>query len=137
MRLLFNFPGQVPIPAESAVTIVNAGGNERMSKFFAHARIEQPITTEIVSTIEIHRASDHHYGTKVTLTIPPIANYAGAVTSLDLTLGKPLRGKRAGLFTLRCPTGKTLTRGSAMFLDGSRHEFSAISPCVATIPKGP
>jgi hypothetical protein len=134
MRVLVAFPGQEPIPAESALTIINGGGNERVSKFFAFAYITQPITTQIVSTIRVHRIPDDHYGTKVTFEVPPIANHAGAITSLDFTLGRPLRGERSGLFTLRCPTAKTLTRGSAQFRDGTRLDFSTVSPCVPTDP---
>jgi hypothetical protein len=125
------FAEQNPIPATSKLLVLNGGTSGGKTTLFVHAYLTQPITTAIVTTVKISKEKKGRFGTKSVATIPPIANYAGSVTSFELTVNKGLKvkGKPFSILSAKCPDGHLNAHGQAIFHDGTKAEAEVTRPC--------
>jgi hypothetical protein len=125
------FAEQNPIPATSKLLVLNGGTSGGKTTLFIHAYLTQPITTAIVTTVKISKKKNGRFGTRSVATIPPIANYAGSVTSFELTVNKGLKvnGKPFSILSAKCPDGHLNAHGEAIFKDGTKAEAEVTRPC--------
>jgi hypothetical protein len=125
------FPEQAPIPAHSKLLVFNGGQKGGTTTLYIHAYLTQPITTAIVTTLKITKEHKGRYGTHTVAKIPPIANYAGAVTSFNLKIGKTYtyKGKKMSILSAKCPDGKLEAHATAKFHNGSTVSAEFIRPC--------
>jgi hypothetical protein len=126
------FPEQPPVPAMSKLLVINGGTSGGKTTLYVHAYLTQPITTAIMTTVKVSRIHNRRFGTKLVATVPPIANYAGSITSFNLTINKnlKLRGKPFSMLDAKCPDGHLNAHGLAIFQDGTKAEAEVTRRCI-------
>jgi len=125
------FPEQPPIVADAPAVAFNRGTSGGKTTLYVYAYLTQPITTAIVTTVKISKIHNGRFGTKAVATIPPIANYAGSITSFELTLNKglKLKGKPFSFLSAKCPDGHLNAHSLAIFKDSTKAEAEVTRPC--------
>lgn len=123
MRAEVRFPDQPPVPLSSKATIVKGQPTGRRQKLYLHTEFSAPVTSAIVTTVEIKPIRDGVYGLEAVATLPKIAGGAGSVTHLGLRF-------RKGVFTATCPRRDRLQiRQQAFFADGTRLQGAVFRVC--------
>ncbi|MGN6254358.1 MAG: hypothetical protein ACTHO8_05180 [Solirubrobacterales bacterium] len=129
------FPEQKPIPVSSKLLVFNGGEKGGTTTFYIHAYITVPTPAAIVTTVKIKKIHNGRFGIKSVASIPKIAGGSGSVTSFSLTIDKKFtyKGRKVSVLTAKCPDGKLLARGDAVFSDGTSAEGEVLRTCT---PKG-
>ena len=124
------FPEQTPFSSTGPMTLFNGGVQGRTTSVLLHAYVNVPAPTAIVTKAKITRIHNGRFGLRVEVRIPKIAGGAGSVTDFDLKVGRKFthKGRKKSFLVASCPTGTWITRGNALFSDGTRlgitHPFS-------------
>ncbi|HEV2791292.1 MAG TPA: hypothetical protein VGV69_08360 [Solirubrobacterales bacterium] len=109
-----------PVPASSPLTIFNGPRLEGMPTAILHARTTVPGTQTyaIVVPIEKRRGGFRY---RARLDLPPIAAGLGAITHLDVEIGRRYRagGKARSYVSARCSDNILQTHGRFSFEDGT------------------
>lgn len=118
IEALLALPGAT-VPASSALTIFNGPRLGDLPTAVLHARLEAAGMTEtyaILVPIE-KRRGDFRY--RARLDIPPIAGGAGAITHVDVKIGRRYRagGKQRSYASARCSDNILQTHGRFTFED--------------------
>jgi hypothetical protein len=121
------FAESKPIQLHSKLLIFNGGVKGGTTTLLIHAYLSSPVTAAIVTNVKVSKVHNGRYGLKSVATIPKIANYAGSVTDFNLVINKP------GYLLAKCPDGKILAQGEAVFKDGTKAKGEVVRPCT---PKG-
>ncbi len=121
------FPDQPPVNANSKILAINGGFRGGVTTLYIHAYITVPVPAAIVSTVKVTKIHKGRYGLLSVTTIPKIAGGAGSVTHFDLKID------RHHVLSAKCPDGKLVARGSALFSDGTKASAGVVRPCT---PKG-
>jgi hypothetical protein len=113
------FAEQPPIDVNSELLVFNGGTKGGKTTLYVHAFFNAPITGAIVTTVKISKVRKGRYGTLAVSSIPKIANGSGSVKSFKLTIDKKFtyKGKKRSVLNARCPDGKVVARGEALFYD--------------------
>lgn len=108
----------VPIPASSLVTLFNGPPQEGHPTVIFHARTTVPAVQNIVITIPIERRRGE-FRYRATVDVPPIAAGRGALTHVDIDIGRRYRfgGKKRSYVSARCRDGILSTHGRFTFAD--------------------
>ncbi len=118
------------VPAGSALTIFNAPPVEGNHAVVLHARITAPApqTFAIVVPIE-RRPGPFRY--RATLALPPIAAGLGAVTHVDVKVGRrfSVEGEKRSYVSAHCSDGILHTHGRFTFADGTIIDGSVEKGC--------
>jgi hypothetical protein len=117
------FPEQPDVAAKSKIIAFNGGFSGGVTTLYIHAYITVPVPSAIVSTVKIKKIHKGPYGLLSVTTIPKIAGGSGSVTHFNLTIS------RHGVLTARCPNGKLVARGTALFSDGTKASAGVVRPC--------
>lgn len=114
-----NFPEQTPFSLKSDLLVLNGGTKGKKTTLFIHAYLSSPVTAAIVTTVKTKRIKKGRYGILAVSSIPRIAGGAGAVTDFNLKIDKKFvyKGKKRSVLGGRCPDGKLVARGEALFYD--------------------
>ena len=120
-----------PIPVKSDLLLFNGGLKGGVTTLFIHAYITVPVPAAVVTTVKVKKIKKGRYGLLSTASIPRIAGGAGSVRSFNLNVGKQYRykGKKVSMLTLKCPDGKILARGEAVFEDGTKAKAGVVRTC--------
>jgi hypothetical protein len=121
-----------PLTGGSPVTIFNGPilAGKRTVLFHAHAPAPIGQTFAILIPIE-RRRGDFRY--RATLDLPPIAEGLGAITHIDVKIGRRFSagGKRRSYVSARCSDSVLRTHGRFTFSDGTIIDGSVEVPCTA------
>lgn len=109
------------VPASSALTIFNGPRLGDLPSAVLHARLEAAGMSEtyaIVVPIEKRRGNFRY---RARLDVPPIAGGAGAITHVDVKIGRRYRagGKQRSYASARCSDNILQTHGRFSFEDGT------------------
>lgn len=129
------FPEQAPFRSTGPITLFNGGVEGGTTTVFLHAYVDVPAPTAIVVKATITRIHRGRFGLRIAAQIPKIAGGAGSATMFDLEVGRRFtyKGERKSFLVAGCPTGSWLTKGKAVFSDGTR--LSILHPFTCT-PQG-
>lgn len=114
--LIAGIAGGAPIPAASLLTLFNGPPQEGRPTVILHARTTVPGVQNFVVTIPIkRRRGDFRY--RATVDVPPIAAGRGAITHVDVDVGRRYRfgGKKRSYVSARCSDGILNTHGRFTF----------------------
>ena len=109
-----------PIPASSPLTLFNGPRQEGVPTVVLHAQTTVPGTQTYAIVVPIEkRRGEFRY--RATLDVPPIAAGFGAITHVDVKVGRRFSagGKRRSYTAARCSDGVLRTHGSFTFEDGT------------------
>lgn len=116
------FPEQAPFRSTGPIVLFNGGVKGRTTTVFLHAYVEVPAPTAIVVKATITRVDRGRFGLHIAAKIPRIAGGSGSPTMFDLRVGRRFiyKGEQRSFLVAGCPTGTWLTKGKAVFGDGTR-----------------
>lgn len=123
-------PGQASVENDSALTIFNGlrqGGNPTV---IAHASTTFPSFETYVVVVPIERRSGP-YSYRLDFEVPAIAGGYGALTHIDLKIGKRyrFRGAERSYVSARCSDGILETHGRFTFVNGMVFAGPVEKPC--------
>lgn len=121
-----------PVMASSPLTIFNGPAVEGRPSVVVHARTTVPATQTfaIVVPIELRRGEFRY---RATLDVPPIAAGLGAITHIDVKIGRRFSagGRRRSYVSAHCSDGVLRTHGRFTFSDGTIIDGSVEKFCLA------
>jgi hypothetical protein len=119
-----------PVAASSPLTVFNGPRLEGRPTAILHARTTVPATQTyaIVIPIEERRGAFRY---RIHLDVPPIAGGRGAITHIDVAIGRRYRagGKRRSYVSARCSDHVLQTHGRFTFEDGTIIDGSVEKYC--------
>jgi len=122
--------GMGPIPASSAITLFNGPRQDGKPTVILHARTTSPMVQNFVLTIPItRRVGEFRY--RAVVDVPPIADGRGALTHLDVDIGRRYRygGSARSYTSARCSDHVLRTHGRFTFVDGTIIDGSVDKGC--------
>lgn len=129
------FPEQAPFSASGPVVLFNGGVHGPTTLVLAHAYVDVPAPTAVVTRATVTRIHRGRFGLHVAAQIPRIAGGAGSVTKVELKVGRRFtyKGQKASFLVASCPTGSWVTRGNVLFDDKTELGLTHVFPCT---PRG-
>jgi hypothetical protein len=121
-----------PIAASSPLTLFNGPRLEGSPTVVLHAQTTVPGTQTYAIVVPIKRRSGE-FRYRATLNVPPIAAGFGAITHVDVKIGRRFfaGGKRRSYVAAHCSDGILRTHGSFTFEDGDVIDGSVEKGCRA------
>ncbi len=122
--------GMGPVPASSALTLFNGPREAGKPTVIFHARTTSPMVQSFVLTIPIERRPGE-FRYRVVVNVPPIAGGRGALTHLDVDVGRRYRyrGAKRSYTSARCSDNVLRTHGRFTFVDGTIIDGSVEKGC--------
>jgi hypothetical protein len=119
------------VTARSPLTLFNGPSQAGNPTVVVHAQVTVPATQTFAIVVPIERRRGpfrYHAG----LTLPPIAGGLGAITHLDVKIGRRFRagGQRRSYVSAHCSDGVLQTHGRFTFADGTVIDGSVEKPCL-------
>ncbi len=129
IEALIDLPGGTAA-AKSPLTLFNGPRREGDPTVILHARIDVPATQTFAIVIPIERRPGA-FRYRATLALPPIAAGLGAVTHVDVKIGRrfSVSGQRRSYIAAHCSDGILHTHGRFSFADGTIVDGSVEKPC--------
>lgn len=124
--------GQAPLRVRSPLTLFNGPRQEGKPTVIFHAQTTVPVLQTFAVVIPIERRHGY-YAYRATTDVPPIAGGRGALTRVEVDIGKRFRyrGAERSYVSARCSDGVLETRGRFTFADGTIIDGSVEKPCRA------
>jgi hypothetical protein len=121
-----------PVPASSPLTIFNGPPQEGNPTVVLHARTTVPATQTFAIVVPIERRPGA-FRYRATLALPPIAAGLGAITHVDVKVGRrfSVAGQRRSYVSAHCSDGILRTHGRFTFADGTIVDGSVEKACTA------
>jgi hypothetical protein len=118
------------VAASSPLTIFNGPPQEGNPTVILHARTTVPATQTFAIVVPIERRPGA-FRYRATLTLPPIAAGLGAVTHVDVKVGRrfDIGGQRRSYVSAHCSDGILRTHGRFTFADGTIVDGSVEKAC--------
>lgn len=118
------------VPASSPLTIFNGPPQEGNPTVVLHARTTVPATQTFAIVVPIERRPGE-FRYRATLALPPIAAGLGAITHIDVKVGRRFGagGERRSYVSARCSDGILRTHGRFSFADGTIVDGSLEKAC--------
>ncbi|MGA8745007.1 MAG: hypothetical protein WB507_03985 [Solirubrobacterales bacterium] len=125
-------PGQGPVIAGSPLTLFNGVRQNGDPTVVLHAQITAPVTQTFAVVVPIEKLSGS-YGYRATIDVPPIAGGYGALTYIDVKVGRSYRanGQKLNYISARCSRGLFEARGKFTASGGSHLALPFYKPCRA------
>jgi hypothetical protein len=119
IRALIDLPSGA-VPVGSPLTIFNGPPQEGNPTVVLHAQITVPATQTLAIVVPIERRRGE-FRYRATLDLPPIAGGLGAITHVDVDVGRrfSVEGQRRSYVSARCSDGILRTHGRFSFADGT------------------
>jgi hypothetical protein len=121
-----------PVPASSPLTIFNGPPEDGHPTVVLHAQTTVPATQTFAIVVPIERRRGE-FRYRATLTVPPIAAGLGAITEIDIKIGRRFSagGQRRSYISAHCSDGILRTHGRFTFaggtiIDGSVEKFCSV-----------
>jgi hypothetical protein len=129
VEALIGFAG-VDLPARSPLTIFNGPPRNGNPTVVLHARTTVPATQTFAIVVPIERRPGP-FRYRATLALPPIAAGLGAITRVDVKIGRrfSVGGKRRSYVSAHCSDGVLRTHGRFTFADGTIVDGSVEKAC--------
>lgn len=126
-------PGQAPVLATSPLTLFNGVPQNGNPTVVMHARMTLPATQTFAVVVPVERLSGGAYSYRATIDLPAIAGGYGALTHVDVKIGRrySVGARRLSYVSARCSTGVLQTHGSFSFAGGTTISGSVFEPCSA------
>lgn len=126
-------PGQAPVHASSPLTLFNGPRRDGDPTVVFHAQTTAPQVQTFAVVVPIERRRSRGYGYRATVEMPPIAGGDGALTHVDLAVGKRYRyqGVERSYTSARCSDSVLETHGRFGFADGTVIAGTIFKPCRA------
>lgn len=126
-------PGQSPMLASSPLTLFNGVPQNGNPTVLVHAHTSVPITQTLAIIVPVERLSGGAFGYRATIDLPPIAGGYGALTHVDVKIGRRYSagGSRLSYVSARCGSGVFQTHGSFTFAGDTTISGSVFEPCSA------
>lgn len=124
--------GQAPLRVRSPLTLLNGPRREGEPTVIFHAQTTVPVLQTFAVVIPIERRHGY-YAYRATTDVPPIAGGRGALTRVEVDIGKRFRygGAERSYVSARCSDGVLETRGRFTFADGTIIDGNVEKPCRA------
>jgi hypothetical protein len=121
-----------PVEATSPLTLFNGPRLEGNPTVILHARTTVPATQTYAIVVPIERRGGE-FRYRATLDVPPIAGGRGAITHIDIEVGRRYRAdaRRRSYVSARCSDGILRTHGRFTFGDGTVIDGSVEKFCRA------
>ena len=128
-----DLPGQPPVLATSPLTLFNGVPQNGNPTVVVHARTTMPSPQTFAIAVPIERLSGGPYGYRATIDLPPIAGGYGALTHVDVKIGRRYSagGQRLSYASAHCGSGVFQTHGSFTFAGDTTISGSVYEPCRA------
>ncbi|MGC1165716.1 MAG: hypothetical protein WA862_06375 [Solirubrobacterales bacterium] len=129
IEALIALPGGT-VPARSPLTIFNGPFQAGDPTVVLHAQISAPATQTFAIVVPIERRRGE-FRYRATLALPPIAGGLGAVTHVDVKVGRRFRvdGQKRSYVAAHCTDGILRTHGRFSFTDGTIIDGSVEKAC--------
>jgi len=113
-------PGGGAVRTKSLLTIFNGPRLQGNPTVILHAQFTTPALETFAIVVPIERKLGH-YGYQATLNVPPIAGGLGALTHVDVRIGRRYTagGVKRSYVSARCGDGILETHGTFTFADGT------------------
>lgn len=120
------------VPVSSALTIFNGPSQDGHPTVVLHAHIAAPATQTFAILVPIERRPGP-FRYRATLAIPPIAGGAGAITRIEVKIGRRFSaaGQSRSYVAAHCSDGILQTHGRFSFADGTIVDGSVEKACTA------
>lgn len=130
VEALVALPGQPTVRASSPLTLFNGppqGGNATV---VLHAQMTSPALQTFAVVVPVERRGGP-FRYRATFDVPPIAAGAGALTHVDVKVGRRYRagGKRRSYTAARCRDGILETHGRFAFSDATVIDGTVMKGC--------
>jgi hypothetical protein len=127
---LIDVPGLGIVRASSLLTIFNGPRLQGNPTVVLHARLTTPATQTFAVVVPIERKLGA-YGYRTTLDVPSIAGGRGALTHIDVKIGRRYvsGGVKRSYVSARCADGILETHGIFTFADGTTIDGSVAKFC--------
>lgn len=121
-----------PVPATSPLTIFNGPPQEGNPTVILHARTTVPATQTFAIVVPVERRPGA-FRYRATLALPPIAAGLGAVTHVEVDVGRRFNvgGQRRSYVSAHCSDGILRTHGRFTFADGTIVDGSVEKACTS------
>ena len=118
------------VTASSPLTIFNGPPEAGHPTVVIHAQTRVPATQTFAIPVPIERRRGA-FRYRATLAVPPIAGGLGAITHIDVDVGRRFRagGRRRSYVSAHCSDGILDTHGRFSFADGTVIDSSVEEPC--------
>jgi hypothetical protein len=116
--------------ASSVLTMFNGPLQAGDPTVILHARIDVPVAQTFAIVVPIERRPGA-FRYRATLAIPPIAGDLGAITRVEVKVGRrfSVAGQRRSYVSARCSDGILHTHGRFTFAEGTIVDGSVEKPC--------
>jgi hypothetical protein len=124
--------GGAPVVAASPLTLFNGPPQDGNPTVILHAQTAVPATQTFAIVVPIERRPGR-FRYRATLDLPPIAGGLGAVTHVDVKVGRRFSagGQRRSYVSAHCSDGVLQTHGHFSFADGTIIDGSVEKACTA------
>jgi len=133
MDFVVAYPEQSPLPPASHVAMFNAGIKDGKTTIYIHAYLSYPVSEPVVMTIKASKVHGGRYGTKLAISIPPIAKGYGFIKKFQLELFRRFayRHEKQSFLKARCFDGKLQAGAEFTFSEGPPLVGIFRRPCTA------
>lgn len=129
---MVTLPGSSPVEVRSPLTLFNGPRQNGNPTVVAHAQTTYPAAETYVVVVPIERRGGA-YSYRATFEVPQIAGGYGALTHVDIKIGRRYRagGAKRSYVSARCSDGILETHGRFTFADGTVIAGVIFKPCTA------
>lgn len=133
MDFVVAYPEQSPLPPASHVAMFNAGIKGGKTTIYIHAYLTYPVLEPVVMTVKASKVHEGRYGTKLAISIPPIAKGFGFIKKFQLELFRQFayRHKKQSFVKARCSDGKLQAKAESIFSEGPPVVGVLSRPCTS------
>jgi hypothetical protein len=130
VEALVALPGQAPAKARSLLTLFNGPRQDGNATVVLHAQMTSPALQTFAVVVPVERRGGP-FRYRATFDVPPIAAGAGALTHVDVKVGRRYRtgGKRRSYVAARCSDNILETHGRFTFSDATIIEGTVMKGC--------
>ncbi|HEX7059226.1 MAG TPA: hypothetical protein VF176_05175 [Solirubrobacterales bacterium] len=131
VRALVTVPFLGSLPASSALTMFNGPPQAGNPTVVLHAQMTSPAFQTFAVVVPIEQRRHGQFGYRATVNLPPIAGGLGALTHVDMEVGRRFKakGKERSYVSARCRDGIFDTHGRFTFDDGTVMDGAVQKAC--------
>jgi len=120
-----------PLLPWSKLLAFNGGVKDGKPTVYIHSYLVAPISAPLVMTARVSKILKGRFGTKLAISIPPIANGSGFVRKFQLDLLRlfAYKGRERSFAKARCFDGKLFARATLAFFEAPPATSTFVLPC--------
>jgi len=111
----------------------NGGVKNGKTTIYIHAYISNPVSAPVVMRVKASKIHEGRYGTKLAISVPPIAEGSGFIRKFQLEFFRRFAygHEKQSFAKARCPDGKLQARATLSFSEGPPVVGTFKRPCTA------